>query len=325
MRLQFNKLGYEIYEKEQSRRVPAVRAKPGNPGYGFRRARWRDPINDPQDKRLCEATLLNLGVSMERIERIKKRVHDFLVEWDTVRRPSRPAGPGRPRVPKRAGSGPGVGPEGDTLPGNMAGIDIEASITQDMFSRNGLMTDPSLGPPGWGAGLQLRRAGAGRGLQQGDAVMGREEERRSVHSNDMDGHEPAGLRHPDQYALAMHGHYSSLGGMYSQDMYLYQGMQPHCGYSYTMTPGMGGAVDWGGQARGGGPGRTQGSVQDWPYGADSQGHTFRANQQLRELNKSLIAQREQLTFDIEELSLETVITPPACLFVSVSLSFFLTV
>jgi hypothetical protein len=36
MRLQFNKIGYEIYDKEQSRRVPAVRAKPGNPGYGFR-------------------------------------------------------------------------------------------------------------------------------------------------------------------------------------------------------------------------------------------------------------------------------------------------
>jgi hypothetical protein len=34
--LQFNKIGYEIYDKEQSRRVPAVRAKPGNPGYGFR-------------------------------------------------------------------------------------------------------------------------------------------------------------------------------------------------------------------------------------------------------------------------------------------------
>ena len=27
MRLQFNKIGYEIYDKEQSRRVPAVRAK----------------------------------------------------------------------------------------------------------------------------------------------------------------------------------------------------------------------------------------------------------------------------------------------------------
>jgi hypothetical protein len=39
MRLQFNKIGYEMYDKEQSRRVPAVRAKPGNPGYGFRRAR----------------------------------------------------------------------------------------------------------------------------------------------------------------------------------------------------------------------------------------------------------------------------------------------
>ena len=32
MRLHFNKVGYQIYGKEQSRRVPAVRAKPGNPG-----------------------------------------------------------------------------------------------------------------------------------------------------------------------------------------------------------------------------------------------------------------------------------------------------
>jgi hypothetical protein len=102
VRLQFNKLGYEMYEKEQSRRVPAVRAKPGNPGYGFRRARWRDPIHDPQDAHLCDTILMNIGVSIERIERVKKRVFEFLLEWDQVRRPSRPAGPGRPRVAKRA-------------------------------------------------------------------------------------------------------------------------------------------------------------------------------------------------------------------------------
>ena len=149
MRLQFNKLGYEIYEKEQSRRVPAVRAKPGNPGYGFRRARWRDPINDPQDKRLCEATLLNLGVSMERIERIKKRVHDFLIAWDRVRGPSRPAGPGRPpgqgrlgpRAPKRAVAG-----GNELVGGSMAAIDVQASM-----SHGGMMAaSPYMGSHSWG-------------------------------------------------------------------------------------------------------------------------------------------------------------------------------
>ena len=128
MRLQFNKLGYEIYEKEQSRRVPAVRAKPGNPGYGFRRARWRDPIHDPQDARLCEAMLMGIGVSVQRIERVKKRVNDFLVEWDQVRRPSRPAGPGRPRAPKRGGSfnGAAIADVGLDVAGSMVAIDIEA-------------------------------------------------------------------------------------------------------------------------------------------------------------------------------------------------------
>eukprot|EP00291_Cryptomonas_curvata_P003358 CAMPEP_0172179820 /NCGR_PEP_ID=MMETSP1050-20130122/16843_1 /TAXON_ID=233186 /ORGANISM="Cryptomonas curvata, Strain CCAP979/52" /LENGTH=167 /DNA_ID=CAMNT_0012852771 /DNA_START=210 /DNA_END=710 /DNA_ORIENTATION=- len=95
MRLQFNKIGYEIYDKEQSRRVPAVRAKPGNPGYGFRRARWRD-MSNPEDERACEDVLAEIGVSRERLERIKARVEEFRLEWDTVRRPSRPAGPGRP-------------------------------------------------------------------------------------------------------------------------------------------------------------------------------------------------------------------------------------
>eukprot|EP00802_Teleaulax_amphioxeia_P013917 Tamp_13972.p2 GENE.Tamp_13972~~Tamp_13972.p2 ORF type:complete len:227 (-),score=45.61 Tamp_13972:515-1195(-) len=128
MRLQFNKLGYEIYEKEQSRRVPAVRAKPGNPGYGFRRARWRDPINDPQDARLCEAMLMGIGVSVERIERVKKRVNDFLTEWDQVRRPSRPAGPGRPRAPKRGVSFNGASAMADAGldgAGSMVAIDVD--------------------------------------------------------------------------------------------------------------------------------------------------------------------------------------------------------
>ncbi len=54
MRLHFNQIGYQIYGKEQSRRVPAVRAKPGNPGYGFRRAKWRDTLQNPEDARHCE-------------------------------------------------------------------------------------------------------------------------------------------------------------------------------------------------------------------------------------------------------------------------------
>mmetsp|Transcript_47066 Transcript_47066/g.114676 ORF Transcript_47066/g.114676 Transcript_47066/m.114676 type:complete len:491 (+) Transcript_47066:255-1727(+) len=102
MRLQFNKIGYEMYDKEQSRRVPAVRAKPGNPGYGFRRARWRDAYGEGEDARICETIMRSLGVNNERLERIKKRVNDFKIEWDVVRRPSRPAGPGRPRGHKRS-------------------------------------------------------------------------------------------------------------------------------------------------------------------------------------------------------------------------------
>ena len=102
MRLQFNKIGYEMYDKEQSRRVPAVRAKPGNPGYGFRRARWRDTMGNGEDRRACENVLRGLGVSQERLDRIRQRISDFREEWDNVRRPSRPAGPGRPRGHKRA-------------------------------------------------------------------------------------------------------------------------------------------------------------------------------------------------------------------------------
>jgi len=100
MRLQFNKIGYEIYDKEQSRRVPAVRAKPGNPGYGFRRARWRNSM-EGEDRKVCENVLKGLGVTSERIERVKSRVNDMRLQWEAVRRPSRPAGPGRPRGHKR--------------------------------------------------------------------------------------------------------------------------------------------------------------------------------------------------------------------------------
>jgi len=95
-RLHFNKIGFEIYGKVQSRRVPALSGKPGNPGYGFRRARWRNPIDDPQDASVCGDMLMGIGVSNE-LERVKKRVRDFHNEWDMIRRPTNPAGPGRPR------------------------------------------------------------------------------------------------------------------------------------------------------------------------------------------------------------------------------------
>ena len=57
MRLQFNKIGYQIYEKQQSRRVPSQQCKPGQPGYGFRGARWRDPLRNEEDRQHCETLL----------------------------------------------------------------------------------------------------------------------------------------------------------------------------------------------------------------------------------------------------------------------------
>jgi hypothetical protein len=96
-RLQFNKIGYEIYVKEQSRRVPAPRAKPGNPGYGFRRARWRSVRDGSEDRAVAQETLLSLGLSRARSDHILARVEEFRTAWDLSRRPSRPAGPGRPR------------------------------------------------------------------------------------------------------------------------------------------------------------------------------------------------------------------------------------
>ena len=56
-RLRFNKIGYQFYRKDQSRRVPSFKAKPGNPGYGFRQACWRNVIHDEED-RLHSETLL---------------------------------------------------------------------------------------------------------------------------------------------------------------------------------------------------------------------------------------------------------------------------
>ena len=100
LRLHFNKIGYQIYSKEQSRRVPAVRAKPGNPGYGFRRARWRDTTHLESDRQHCIKVLREVGCSEERISAVLEKVQGTCLVWDSIRRPSRPAGPGRPRRPE---------------------------------------------------------------------------------------------------------------------------------------------------------------------------------------------------------------------------------
>mmetsp|Transcript_52722 Transcript_52722/g.163602 ORF Transcript_52722/g.163602 Transcript_52722/m.163602 type:complete len:364 (-) Transcript_52722:224-1315(-) len=103
MRLHFNKVGYQIYGKEQSRRVPAVRAKPGNPGYGFRRARWRDTELDRDDRANCQKILKEAGCNTDKINQVCLKVQEVCRLWDSVRRPSRPAGPGRPRRPEDIG------------------------------------------------------------------------------------------------------------------------------------------------------------------------------------------------------------------------------
>ena len=96
-RLQFNKLGYAMYAKEQSRRVPAPHAKPGNPGYGFKRARWRSPFQNTEDERILRETMISIGITPDRCEHVRHRVDEYRTAWDHERRPSRPAGPGRPR------------------------------------------------------------------------------------------------------------------------------------------------------------------------------------------------------------------------------------
>ena len=76
MRLHFNRIGYSLYGKEQSRRVPSLRAKPGNPGYGFRRARWRDTLENEDDRDRCRAVLREAGLQDERIQTIQERVQE---------------------------------------------------------------------------------------------------------------------------------------------------------------------------------------------------------------------------------------------------------
>ena len=69
------------------------------PGYGFRRARWRDTLDEEIDRKHCEQVLREVSCAEDRIREVKARVQDICKAWDIVRRPSRPAGPGRPRRP----------------------------------------------------------------------------------------------------------------------------------------------------------------------------------------------------------------------------------
>ena len=123
-RLQFNKIGYEMYVKEQSRRVPAPRAKPGNPGYGFRRAKWRNVGDGAEDQSAMQETLQAVGLPKARCDYVRMRVDQFRTAWEQARRPSRPAGPGRPRGRARGDKTEDTSPEPagtllDSLPTGM--------------------------------------------------------------------------------------------------------------------------------------------------------------------------------------------------------------
>ena len=96
-RKDFNRIGYSIYKKKQSRRVPARRGKPGNPGYGFGGARWRNTSDQDEDRQHSERVLRAAGCSEERIQSVQKKVQEACKSWDLIRGPVRPGGPGRPR------------------------------------------------------------------------------------------------------------------------------------------------------------------------------------------------------------------------------------
>jgi hypothetical protein len=102
LRLRFNKIGYELYEKGQSRRVPASKAKPGNPGYGFRLARWRNPLYNAEDNRICELAFNSVGIPHAKIEDIKQRINLVRKEWDDVRRPRGGTYAKKPSTPTRS-------------------------------------------------------------------------------------------------------------------------------------------------------------------------------------------------------------------------------
>ena len=87
MRMHFNKIGFSIYGKEQSRRVPSQTDSTGSrSGYGFRRARGRDVLNDADDSLCCEALLRTLQCDETRIRHIKAVVDEFRRTWEEVRR-----------------------------------------------------------------------------------------------------------------------------------------------------------------------------------------------------------------------------------------------
>ena len=87
MRMHFNKIGFSIYGKEQSRRVPSRTDSTGSrSGYGFRRARGRDVLNDADDSLCCEALLRTLQCDETRIRHIKAVVDEFRRTWEEVRR-----------------------------------------------------------------------------------------------------------------------------------------------------------------------------------------------------------------------------------------------
>ena len=351
VRLQFNKVGYEIYEKEQSRRVPAVRAKPGNPGYGFRRARWRDPVDDAQDARSCEALLTGIGVTRERIERVKKRVHDFLVEWDNVRRPSRPAGPGRPRAPKRAFS---LSYEGDPAaeacadaPGNVIAIDIDSAHSMSMVGGSGAPSHArggsrvshsampchaahgmySLQEQTWGtpAGARgfLPQSHMGRDAMPDERMRGEAEAWglqgcTRVHGGpraeaDGDTSRPADFGapvHPLQVPTGLHGHaLSRHAHALPRNSYPYY-MDAACQRA-GMGAGMVGSASAYGRMPAGGSEHVGDRERSMAGAASASGSADGAserqlrlivhdNQHLRHVNKSLIAERQCLQFEIEE-------------------------
>jgi hypothetical protein len=169
LRLHFNKIGYHLYSKEQSRRVPAVRAKPGNPGYGFRRARWRS-TGEETDRRHCETVLRSAGCSEERIAAVLKTVQDTCERWDSIRRPSRPAGPGRPRRPEDGGSSapptPALKPvsqKASAKSTNSGGASKKKACGTDMITKVLACSNGEL--PGRGsAAAKSKAAPKGRGL-----------------------------------------------------------------------------------------------------------------------------------------------------------------
>ena len=159
-RLQFNKLGYEMYVKEQSRRVPAPRAKPGNPGYGFRRAKWRNTSDGAEDQGTMQETLQAIGLPRARCDYVRMRVDQVRLAWEQARRPSRPAGPGRPRGRSRGDKAEDNSPE----PGNYESLkpsyDAYVDSPKGQYSGATLPSPMSAEPSGWQYAQQMEHVTA---------------------------------------------------------------------------------------------------------------------------------------------------------------------